>query len=167
MVEPTKTTNAVWYSLAVTRILLGTVFLWAFFDKLFGLGLATSSDKSWLHGGSPTAGYLKSVEGPFADVFNMLAGQPWADWLFMAGLLGIGTALLFGIGVRLAAVTGSLLLLFMWMASLPLGNHPFVDDHLIYIAVLAVICFGLPRQKLSLARWWKKLPIIKSNPWLW
>jgi len=162
-----KTSSAVWYSLAAVRILLGLVFTWAFFDKLFGWGLATSAEKAWINGGSPTTGYLKNVEGPFADMFTAIAGQPWADWLFMAGLLGIGVALLLGIGVRIAATTGSLLLFFMWMASLPLSNHPFVDDHLVYIAVLAAICFGLSQQRLSLAKWWQKLPIVRSSAWLW
>jgi len=162
-----KTSSAVWYSLATARILLGLVFTWAFFDKLFGWGLATSAEKAWINGGSPTTGYLKNVEGPFADMFTAIAGQSWADWLFMAGLLGIGVALLLGIGVRIAATTGSLLLFFMWMASLPLSNHPFVDDHLVYIAVLVTICFGLSQQRLSLAKWWQKLPIVHSSTWLW
>lgn len=162
-----KTNDAVWYSLAVARLLLGTVFAWAFFDKLFGWGLATTAERAWLNGGSPTTGFLKNVEGPFADFFNTIAGQPWADWLFMAGLLGLGIALLLGVGVRIAATAGSLLLFLMWMASLPLSNNPVVDDHLIYIAVLSAICFGLPRQKLSLTHLWQKLPVVKSSSWLW
>jgi thiosulfate dehydrogenase [quinone] large subunit len=159
--------NAVWYSLAAARILLGTIFTWAFVDKLFGLGLVTTLERAWINGGSPTTGFLKNVEGPFADMFNSIAGQPWADWLFMMGLAGIGVALLLGIGIRIAATAGSLLLFFMWMASLPLSNNPVVDDHLVYIALLAAICFGLDQQKVSLARWWQKLPVVRSQPWLW
>lgn len=162
-----KTIDAVWCSLAVARLLLGTIFTWAFFDKLFGWGFATTAERAWINGGSPTTGYLKNVEGPFADIFNSIAGQAWADWLFMAGLLGVGMALLLGIGVRIAATAGSLLLFMMWMASLPLSNHPVVDDHLVYIAVLAAICFGLSKQKLSVAGRWRKLPVIRSNSWLW
>lgn len=45
------------------------------------------------------------------------AGAAWADWLFMIGLLAIGTALGLGIGMRIAAASGALLLVFMWMAS--------------------------------------------------
>lgn len=163
----TKPGNTLWYSLAAARLLLGAIFAWAFFDKLFGWGFATTVERAWVNGGSPTTGYLKNVEGPFADMFNTIAGQAWADWLFMIGLAGLGVALLLGIGVRIAATAGSVLLFLMWMASLPLSNHPVVDDHLVYIAVLAAICFGLPQQKLSIAGWWQKLPIVKSNPWLW
>lgn len=167
MAKQVKISNAVWYSLAAARLLLGTVFTWAFLDKLFGWGLATPGERAWVNGGSPTTGFLKNVEGPFADIFSSLAGQTWADWLFMAGLLGIGVALVLGIGVRIAATAGSVLLFMMWTASLPLSNHPVVDDHIVYIAVLAAICFGLPQQKISLAAWWQRLPVVKSNPWLW
>src|SRR5688500_124311 len=100
------TGGGVWYAVAVTRILIGLIFLWAFFDKLFGLGYATTGAKAWINGGSPTTGFLKSVSGPFADAFHSIAGQPWADWLFMLGLMGIGAGLLFGIAVRLSVAAG-------------------------------------------------------------
>ena len=45
-------------ALAGLRIATGFIFLWAFLDKLFGLGYSTASAKSWIHGGSPTKGYL-------------------------------------------------------------------------------------------------------------
>jgi len=162
-----KTHMGVWYSLAVARLLLAGVFLWAFFDKLFGLGLATPAARAWVNGGSPTTGFLKNVEGPFAGVFAPLAGQPWADWLFMIGLLGIGVALLLGIGVRIAAASGGVLMFLMWCASLPLENNLWVDDHLVYIAVLAALAYGAANQKWSLGTWWQSLPQVKKNRWLW
>src|SRR5664279_3412745 len=100
--------------------MLSFVFLWAFFDKLFGFGLATLPEKAWLNGGSPTTGLLTcagKAGGPFADLFGSLAGQGWIDVLFMAGLLGIGLALLFGVALRITAVAGVTLLVLMWMAS--------------------------------------------------
>jgi uncharacterized membrane protein YphA (DoxX/SURF4 family) len=42
----------------VLRLVLGFIFLWAFVDKVFGLGFATASSKAWIHGASPTAGFL-------------------------------------------------------------------------------------------------------------
>lgn len=152
-------------ALAITRILLGFIFLWAFIDKTFGLGFATPAAKAWLNGGSPTLGFLKTVEGPFQNFFAPLAGQPWVDWLFMLGLLGIGVALLVGIGVRVAVVTGSILLFLMWLASLPLKTNPFIDEHIVYIVVL--IAIGLNHvQLLSLQKPYANLTIIKKNPWL-
>lgn len=158
--------NNVWTGLAVTRLLLGFVFLWAFFDKLLGLGIGTPAERAWLAGGSPTTGFLKGVEGPFADFFSSLSGVVVADWLFMAGLLGIGVALVFGVAVRLAAWSGALMMVLLWAASLPLENNPVVDDHIVYAVVLLVIAWALPQQKLSLAKWWQSQSFVKKNAWL-
>ena len=166
MAKNSTNVGKVWTGLAVTRIALGFVFLWAYFDKLLGLGMGTPAERAWLAGGSPTTGFLNGVEGPFADLFNGLAGQPWADWLFMVGLLGIGAALVLGVAVRLAAWSGALLVVLMWAASLPLENNPVIDDHIVYALVLLVIAWGLPNQRLSLAGWWQKLGFVKKNAWL-
>src|SRR3954453_18328552 len=110
--------------LAVFRISLGFVFLWAFLDKTFGFGYATPSAKSWINGGSPTKGFLSRVAvGPFQSFFHNIAGDPWADWLFMLGLLGIGVALILGIGMRLAAGAATLMMAMMWFAEFPLAQH--------------------------------------------
>lgn len=156
----------VWTGLAVARILLGFIFVWAFVDKLLGLGVATPAERAWLSGGSPTAGFLKGVEGPFAGFFNSLSGVAIADWLFMLGLLGIGIALVFGIAVRLAAWAGALLMVLMWAASLPLENNPVIDDHIVYAVVLLVLGWAVPQQRLSLAGWWANLSFVKKNTWL-
>ncbi len=157
-----------WKALAVTRIALGWVFLWAFLDKTFGLGFATSAEKAWVNGGSPTTGFLKmgvNPDSPFAGFFNSLAGQGWVDWLFMLGLLGIGLALVLGIGLRIAAVSGTALLVMMWAASIPLENNPVVDDHIVYALVLWVLAFS--RREYSLSNWWLSQKTVKKNPWLW
>jgi thiosulfate dehydrogenase (quinone) large subunit len=66
------------YVMAVTRIALAWVFLWAFLDKTFGLGFATARADAWINGGSPTFGFLNfATEGKlFHDVFAGLAGPP-------------------------------------------------------------------------------------------
>ena len=151
---------------ATTRIALGVVFFWAFIDKLFGLGFATPSERSWLNGGSPTTGYLSGVEGPFGGVFNAMSGQAWADWLFMAGLLGIGAALLLGVAMRITAVSGALLLTFMYLASLPLENNPVVDDHLVYAIVLVGLAAVRAGDTFGLGRAWRRIPLVQRNAWL-
>jgi thiosulfate dehydrogenase [quinone] large subunit len=63
---------------------MGLIFLWAFFDKLLGLGFATKAENAWINGGSPTSGFLlHGTKGPFAEFFQSLAGIPTVDWLFM------------------------------------------------------------------------------------
>ena len=42
--------------LAVGRIVIGWTFMWAFLDKVFGLGFATPAERAWTEGGSPTTG---------------------------------------------------------------------------------------------------------------
>ena len=163
------------YAWAVARLSIGFVFLWAFFDKLLALGYATGTDRetgaidrfgdaAWINGGSPTTGFLSGVGGPFRGLFEPMAGAVWADWLFMAGLLAIGAALMLGIAIRIAAVTGALLLGFMWMASLPLDNNPFMDDHLIYAIVLIGLAAVHAGDTLGFGRRWARIDIVRRHP---
>ncbi|PIR41551.1 MAG: hypothetical protein COV31_00375 [Candidatus Yanofskybacteria bacterium CG10_big_fil_rev_8_21_14_0_10_46_23] len=141
------------------RILLGWIFLWAFIDKLWGLGFATASERAWLAGGSPTRGFLNSVtEGPFAEIFKSLAGNPIVDWLFMLGLLFVGLTLFFGFSVRLGSLAGIIMLGFIYLAGfLPPENNPIVDDHIIYIVVmLGLILNPESANFLGFGRCWQK-----------
>lgn len=159
---------------ALLRLSLGFIFLWAFLDKLFGLGFATCRDaktdavnvmcgKAWLEGGSPTEGFLKfGTQGPFADFYQNLAGLTWVDWLFMMGLLLIGLALITGTALRLATVTGSLLLFMMWTAVLWPANNPLIDDHIVYVFALAGIYMTRDASLWSLRRWWLSQAIVKK-----
>lgn len=167
MVKKNTNSQAVWSWLAAGRILIGLTFLWAFFDKLLGLGFATTVEKAWVNGGSPTTGFLSHVQGPFADVFNAMAGNVAVDVLFMAGLLGIGVALTFGVVVRVGAICGIALLMLMWLASFPLENNPFIDDHLVYSAFLMAVALAVPQQRFGLHKQWQAVPSVKKNPWLW
>lgn len=130
------------------RYAMGFVFLWAFFDKVFGLGFATTSDKAWINGGSPTAGFLaNAVRGPFAEIFQSLAGIAVVDWMFMLGLLFVGLTLIFNRYVKWGCLAGGLMLALMYLALLLPENNPIVDDHLVYILVLALI--GLKSSKFN------------------
>ncbi|RKF24216.1 DoxX family membrane protein [Micromonospora globbae] len=153
------------FVLAGLRLALGWTFLWAFLDKTFGLGHETTTAQAWVNGGSPTKGFLgHAVAGPFADLYRSFAGAAWADWLFMLGLAAIGTALVLGIGTRIAAVAGALLLVMMWTAVLPPENNPFMDDHLIYAGVLAVLALTAAGDTLGLGRYWARLPLVRRLP---
>jgi thiosulfate dehydrogenase (quinone) large subunit len=153
------------YAMAAARIAIGWVFLWAFLDKTFGLGFATAGEDAWINGGSPTFGFLNfATEGKlFHDAFAGLSG-PAADWLFMIGLLGIGVALLAGIGMRIAAAAGALMLTLMWAAELPLENNPFMDDHIVYAIVLVALAIYGAGRTLGLGTTWERLPIVKRYP---
>ncbi len=124
------------------RFVMAFIFLWAFVDKIFGLGFATTSEKAWLYGGSPTSGFLSfGTHGPFADIFKSLAGVAVVDWLFMLGLLFVGLTLLLNRLVVWGAVAGVLMMLLMWLSMLPPENNPIVDEHIVYALVLTVLAF--------------------------
>ena len=149
----------------ITRLSLGWVFLWAFLDKTFGLGFATENKDSWLEGGSPTYGFLTfGAAGPFKGTYNDIAGQGWADWLFMLGLLGIGVALMAGVFMNLASWAGTVLLVLMWTAVLPPENNPFMDDHLVYALVLLLLAAMGAGRWLGLGGWWERQDMVQKHP---
>lgn len=164
-------------ALAVLRIATGFVFLWAFLDKTFGWSYSTPSAKSWVNGGSPTKGFLSSVQvGPFQSLFHDVAGTWYADWLFMLGMLGIGVALIAGVAVRASAVAGVVLLAGMWLAEFPLAKHdsigaltgssnPLTDYHVIYALVLIVLAATYAGTAWGLGRMWARLPFVSSHRW--
>lgn len=166
------------YSFASLRLLTGFVFLWAFLDKTFGFGYATPSGKGWIDGGSPTKGFLSGVAaGPMESTFHSWAGDTWADWLFMAGLLGIGLALIGGIALRLAAVAGTAMMALMWVAEWPPAKHlsdgtasmstnPFADYHLVYAVVLIALALAAAGDTLGVGKLWAKLPVVRDHGWL-
>lgn len=155
--------------LAVARLSTGFIFLWAFLDKTFGLGYSTPSERAWINGGNPSQGFLKSdaVVGPFKDFFASIA-SPATDVLFMLGMLAVGLAVMLGMGVRIAAIAGSLIMFLMWVAEWPMeaGTNPFMDYHLIYAMVLVVVACTLAGDTWGLGKWWANLPIVKQYGWL-
>lgn len=168
--------NNIW---GVTRILMGLIFLWAFLDKALGLGYATCRNaqtdvvetmcsNAWFQGGSPTRGFLQfGTSGPFADFYQGLATtNPNAliNWLFMLGLLGIGLGLVFGIGMKLATISGTVMLLMMWSAALWPANNPVIDDHIIYAFVLLGLFSVNNNQALGFGKRWAKLDLVKRYP---
>ncbi len=121
------------------RLTMGFIFLWAFFDKVFGLGFATTLEKAWINGGSPTTGFLSfGVKGPFTEIFHSLAGVAIVDWLFMLGLLFIGLTFIFNKYLSWGAIAGVLMMILMWLALLLPENNPIIDEHIVYALVFAL-----------------------------
>lgn len=176
--RPVVTRPAARRAVAALRLAFAATFLWAFLDKLLALGFATGRDAgtgavdrfgpaAWIEGGSPTAGFLTfgvPEDNPFRGTFNAIAGDAWADWAFMLGLLGIGTALALGIGMRAAAVAGALLYLLMWVAVWPLENNPVVDDHLIGAIALVALALLRAGDTWGLGRVWARTPLVQRWP---
>ena len=157
--------------LAVGRVVLGFVFLWAFLDKTFGLGYSTQPAKSWLNGGTPAQGFMKGLDPakPFTGFIQSLGG-PVTDFLFQLGMLGLGLALILGIGLRVSAVVGTLILGMMYLAEFPLvvgesaSSNPLVDYHIIYIFLLLTVTLTRGGDTWGLGKWWKGL--VGKQKWL-
>ena len=164
------------YLWAALRISLGWIFLWAFLDKAFAFGFATgrledgsidyfADGAAALNGGSPTFGFLTfATRGPLEGFYQDLAGVGWVDWLFMAGLLGIGLGLVLGVGLRIAAVTGSVLMLLMWSAALWPENNPVIDDHIIYALLMVLLAWVRSGDTWGLGGAWRRTRVVKRFP---
>ena len=159
-------------TLAVLRIATGFIFLWAFLDKTFGLGYSTTRAQAWINGGTPSQGFLKSpaVVGPFKPFFAAIA-SPTTDVLFMLGMLAVGLAVILGIGLRISAIAGTIILLFMYVAEWSFGpnaasTNPVVDYHIIFALSLIVVAVLLAGDAWGLGRSWKRLNIVQNHRWL-
>jgi thiosulfate dehydrogenase [quinone] large subunit len=156
----------------VLRLLLGWSFLWAFLDKMFGLGFATCRvpdaggsidflcDSAMLKGGSPTFGFLNfgTQASHTGGLFDWMAPSApdainFADIGFMLALLLGGLALMLGIGVRIAGIGSALLMLFMFLAGdVWPPNNPINSSHVIEMAAFGGIAY-VGAGKFSLQRW--------------
>lgn len=175
-----KTNDKSAYVWAALRILIGLIFLWAFFDKMIGLGFSTCRtvnpqtkvetvkvlcDKSVAKGGSATTGFLKfAAKGPLKNTYNNLAGNKVVDFLFMAGLGLVGVCLALGIGVKIASLSGILMLLLMWSAVIPGENNPAIDDHIVMAVALWGVKMTNTNQVWGLGKWWQKKSLVKQHP---
>ena len=96
-----------------------------------------------------------------------LAAKVLTDWLFMLALLLIGVALLLGIGMKIGTISGSVLMFFMWAATLPKPGNIFqIDDHVVNLLVLLILLFLKAGQVAGLGRWWTNTKLVKKLPWL-
>ncbi|MFB2585349.1 DoxX family protein [Herbiconiux liukaitaii] len=158
--------------LAVLRLATGFIFLWAFLDKTFGLGFSTPAERAWVAGGTPSQGFLLSdgVVGPLKGFFAAIA-SPASDVLFQLGMLGIGIAVMAGIGLRVSAVVGSAIMVLMYLAEWPFAanaasTNPLVDYHIIYALVLIVLAALSAGDTWGAGAAWKRLPLVQRLPWL-
>lgn len=157
--------NYVW---GVLRLAMGWMFLWSFFDKLFGLGFSTPHASAWIAGGSPTVGFLKfATKGPFVGFYQGLAGNPVVDWLFMLGLLFIGVSLIFGVLVRLSSWTGFFMVLLMYTAGfMPPAQNPFLDEHIFYLIIFIGLILSHSGYWLGLGRRWASTRLVQNHSYL-
>jgi thiosulfate dehydrogenase [quinone] large subunit len=172
--RPSRAAGTVW---GLLRIAMGWTFLWSFLDKAFALGFATGRNSetgaidffgpdAWINGGSPTDGVLMfALKGPFKGLYDGLVGQAWVEWVYMLSMLLIGLGLIFGVGTRLAALGGIVWMAIFYTATAIWPEHnPFMDDHVVFVIVLAGIAYVGAGRYLGLGKFWERLPVVKRLP---
>jgi thiosulfate dehydrogenase [quinone] large subunit len=95
----------------------------------------------------------------------------------MVGLLAVGLALIAGIGLRVSAISGALMMVMMWLAEFPLAQttsagepsgstNPLVDYHIIYAVALIVLAAAYAGHTWGHGRVWTRLPFVQKHRWL-
>jgi thiosulfate dehydrogenase [quinone] large subunit len=84
----------------------------------------------------------------------------------MIGLAALGVALILGVGMIISAVAGTILLVMMWMASLPIATNPFLDEHLIYALVIIGLAVSRLGERFGLGAWWSRTVLVRKLPFL-
>ena len=163
----TRERRAVDHYLATLRIVIGFMFLWAFIDKLFGFGFATPLGQGWLAGVSPTTGFLaQATYGPFVNWFHALSGSGLVDWLFMLGLLFVGTSYITGAALRPASLAGMLMMTLKFLSLFPPKTNPFLDEHVLFFLLFLAYSTGELGHPTSFDEWWRTTALVKAIPFL-
>jgi len=145
------TASPTWYpkAVAIGRIVIGVIFLWAGLEKVIG-GAGEWSAKGFLaFGTSGTLGWPFVAEVVEGTVFNP-THEFWVGLSANAGVMSvinllvpfgqvaIGTSLILGIATRFASAMGALMMLFFFFAAWDFA-YGIVNQHLTY----AVVTLGL------------------------
>lgn len=163
--------------LGILRIAMGFLFLWPFLDKMFGLGFATTPENSWLSGASPTKGFLQfygvNQNSPFAFLFSDALGNMYqlVDIVYMAMLLFAGVGLMTGIFVRLSSLSTIIFMASIYLSAWIINPaegvavfNPLIDDHIIYIIILALFLIIPVGNYLGLGKKWSSLSFVEKYP---
>ncbi|TSC57130.1 MAG: hypothetical protein Greene041679_424 [Parcubacteria group bacterium Greene0416_79] len=94
--------------------------------------------------------------------------MPTVNFLNEWGLTLIGVALTLGIFVRIASVSGAVLMLLYYFPVLD-GAHPnahslIVDEHIVYAAALLLLAAFRAGRVLGLENWCANLPLCARFP---
>ncbi len=182
----TRQSRALHRVLGALRLLVGFEFLWAFFDKAFGLGFATEKADAWVNGGNPTAGALWfALKGPFKGFYEGITGasatfaadgtpltmvppHAWVNYVYMGALLLIGLGLMTGVMTRLAAVGAIVWMAIFYTATAIWPDYnPFYDVHVLSIVVLVAIIIANAGLYLGLGKVWQRFEGVKKHPILY
>jgi thiosulfate dehydrogenase [quinone] large subunit len=135
-------------AVAVGRIVIGIIFLWAGLEKFIGATGGWSAAGFLAHGTAGTLGWPfvgSEAQGPFNPTMSFwiyLSKNAGAmgviNFLVVFGELGIGVSLILGLLTRFGAAMGALMMLTFFVAAWDWA-FGIVNQHLTY----AIVTFGL------------------------
>jgi len=142
------------------RLALGFVFLWGGVQKL----ITEASGKM------ATAGFLTGpsvAKGPFADAFNGMAGNWTVEYLVVYGELLIGIALILGVLVRFASLSGITMMTLFTVAMWPIAEkpteNPIIDVRTFYLLIFVMMVFLAPGRFLGIDRWLESTKFVQKH----
>ena len=165
------------YGVALLRVVVGVIFIWAGVGKMFNDGapgawtaksflkFATNGTLGWpFVNGTPDP---KTIYNPTHDFWVSLANN---DNLVVSGEVLIGVALILGIVTRFAGVMGALMMAFFFLAGWSFSNG-IVEEHATYGVVLLAIAgmgagnyYGLDRVLSSRFPVWFRNFFMSGDP---
>lgn len=144
-------------TILLLRLSLGWLFLYAGITKL--------ADPNW-----SAAGYLQGAKTFTAFYHWFLQPEilPTVNFLNEWGLTLIGISLLLGVFVRLASISGAVLMLLYYFPALD-GAYPnahsfIIDEHLIYFAAFLLLAAFRAGRIFGLEKFCSNLPICSRFP---
>lgn len=140
------------YGVALLRVVVGVIFIWAGLDKVFNGGapgnwsaqaylkFATNGTLGWpFVTGTPDPNAIYNPTHAFwVSVANNDFAMTIVNNLVVAGEMCVGIALIFGIVTRFAGAMGALMMLFLFLAGWSFTNG-IVEEHLTYAVVLLAL----------------------------
>lgn len=137
------------------RLLMGWIFVWSGFDKLIrgfdSSGFLVNGSQGPLHGWFVSLGENTAA----TDVIN-----PLVVW----GQILIGLALIFGLGTRFALFWAAAMMFMFYIVQFPPAHNPFMDEHLVYIVVFALLGALGAGRILGLDAVVERLPWVRRIP---
>jgi thiosulfate dehydrogenase [quinone] large subunit len=157
--------------IALARVTVGWVFLYAGLEKLFGA--EPFSAVGFLKFGTIGTTSAQVAEGtivnPTHDFWVALAGNgtlmPLVNFLVLFGELAIGVALILGIATRFASIMGALMMTLFWVAAWDFAFGVVEYHSLLAIVTLAIGIIGAG-EAYGFDAIVERTPVVKRIPQL-
>lgn len=137
------------------RLSMGWIFIWSGFDKL----ITNFTAEGFL---------VNASKGPLKDIFVDMGTNSTAldviDPLMVWGQILIGFSLILGVFTRVGLLFAAAQILLFYLAQLWPENNPFMDFHIIYIGIFALLGALGAGRVVGLDALIEELPVVKRAP---